>query len=142
MFKRFQITFDAHDAPRLAEFWAVALGYILQPPPPGFETWDDFADSIDMSAEEREAISAVVDPTGEGPRLLFLNVPEAKSAKNRVHLDVNVTDGLQGDDRQAAIDAKVAELTAQGASYQATRSEWGGTWVVMLDPEGNEFCVV
>ena len=142
MFNAFQITFDARHAPALAEFWALAVGYIIQPPPPGFESWEEFADSIAMPPEDRESISAIVDPNGDGPRILFLNVPEAKTAKNRVHLDVHVTEGLEGIERDRVRDEKVAQLVQAGATYVDKRSDYGPAWVVMLDPEGNEFCIV
>ena len=141
MFKGFQVTFDARHAPSLAEFWALALGYIIEPPPPGFESWDAFADSIDMPPEDREAISAIVDPAGQGPRILFLNVPEEKTAKNRVHLDVRLPQGLEGSEREKVRDEKVAQLVGAGATYVDTRSDHGPAWVVLLDPEGNEFCL-
>lgn len=78
MFDRFQVTFDAHDALSLATFWAVALDYIIQPPPQGFDSWDDFADSINMSQEERNAISAIVDPAGRGPGSFSSTCQKAK----------------------------------------------------------------
>lgn len=141
MFGGFQVTFDARHAPSLAEFWALALGYIIEPPPAGFESWDAFADSIDLPQEDREAISAIVDPAGQGPRILFLNVPEGKIAKNRVHLDVRLPQGLEGSERDKVRDEKVAQLVGAGATYVDMRSDHGPAWVVMLDPEGNEFCV-
>ena len=71
-----QVTFDAADPQALAEFWAAALDYILQPPPAGFESWDAFADANDILEENRNDLAAVVDPEGEGSRLLFQRVPE------------------------------------------------------------------
>jgi hypothetical protein len=84
-----QITFDANDVDRLAEFWADALGYVLQPPPDGFDSWEAFLDERGIPEEERGQLAAIVDPAGVGPRILFQLVPEGKVAKNRVHLDVN-----------------------------------------------------
>lgn len=66
-----QVTFDAHDPGKLAEFWALALGYILEPPPKGFDSWPDFARSIDLPEDQWNDYSAVVDPDGKGPRLYF-----------------------------------------------------------------------
>ena len=91
-----QVTFDCADPDKLARFWAEALDYILQPPPDGFDSWDAFLESIGVPEDERDTASAVVDPDGQGPRLLFQVVPEGKSAKNRVHLDVNVGGGRRG----------------------------------------------
>lgn len=126
-----QITFDAADPPSQAEFWALVMGYVLQPPPPGFDTWNDFADANNIPEENRNDFGAVIDPDGTGPRLLFLKVPEGKTAKNRMHLDV-VHDDPEG---------HVAALVAAGATKVEERSEFGSTWTVMNDPEGNEFCV-
>ncbi len=138
----FQVTFDAANPQRLAEFWATALGYVLQPPPPGYDTWDAFADAIDMPAEERDSIAAVVDPNGVFPRVLFLKVPEGKTAKNRVHLDINVGDAsLDERTRTERRRAKAAELREIGAVEVEERADSTSSWTVMLDPEGNEFCV-
>jgi hypothetical protein len=128
-----QVAIDCQDADLLADFWAKALDYILEPPPPGFDTWEAFAVANDIPLPEQGAIGAVVDPDGVGPRLLFQRVPEKdKLAKNRVHLDIRSRDRRE---------AKVAELLVAGGKELARVSEHGSTWVVMADPEGNEFCV-
>jgi hypothetical protein len=134
-----QITFDAHEPARLAEFWALALEYIVQPPPPGFPDWETFAESIGIPPEEYDRLSAVVDPEGAGPRLLFQKVPEAKEVKNRVHLDVNVSAG--SDDRRAAARSHAEKLQAAGARLLREVDEPAGWCLVLQDPEGNEFCL-
>lgn len=133
-----QVGVDANDPPRLARFWALALGYVDQPPPPGHETWEAFAASVGMPAEALDDYAALVDPAGTGPRLLFQRVPEPKTAKNRLHLDVGVG-GPEHD--QALVEAHVARLVEAGGRVVDRRSEHGDTWVVMADPEGNELCV-
>ena len=138
----FQVTFDAADPMTVAEFWAEALGYIVQPPPEGFDSWDAFADSAGIPEEDRDNLAAVVDPDGAGPRLLFQKVPEGKAVKNRVHLDVNVTErGSSEEERRTVIDTEVARLVAIGATRLKDFNEPTGTWTVMRDVEGNEFCV-
>jgi hypothetical protein len=127
-----QITVDARDPRRLAAFWAVALGYVLQPPQPGYLVPSG-------SGSGTEQYTAIVDPTGLGPRLLFQRVPEPKSLKNRVHLDVNAGHGAT--DRRAAVRAHVAQLVAAGATVQREMQEQSGWWIVLTDPEGNEFCL-
>ena len=89
----FQVTFDAHHPPSLAEFWALALQYIIQPPPPGFDRGTPSSMQLEIPEERREDRAAVVDPPGEGPRVFFQRVPEGKTAKNRVHLDVSISGG-------------------------------------------------
>ena len=126
-----QITFDAAQPIAQAEFWALALGYVAQPPPPGFDSWEDFADANNIPEERRGDFGAVVDPEGNGPRLLFLRVPEGKTAKNRMHLDVMAADP----------EAHIEALIAAGATRVAEHAEFGTSWTVMQDPEGNEFCV-
>ena len=128
-----QVTFDCSDPGRLAEFWASALGYVLQPPPPGFASWPEFLTSIGVPESDFNTRSAVVDPDGKGPRLFFQQVPEPKAAKNRVHLDVNV-----GRDN---VDAEVARLVGEGATVVREHEGAGERWVVMADPEGNELCL-
>ena len=137
------MTVDAEDPVALAEFWAFALGYILQPPPEGFDMWEAFADALDLSAEERERYAAVVDPNGVGPRVLFQRVPESKTVKNRWHLDIDIVDhSLPQDQQDRSREARIASLVERGATEVARFDEPGGKWVVMTDPEGNEFCVL
>jgi hypothetical protein len=117
---------DAADPHRLAAFWAYALGYV---PEPGYDDPDG---------------ASIVDPDGAGPAIGFLRVPEGKTAKNRLHIDIRVAGGPPWEmaDRERLIRAKVTELAAAGAAV--VREESYGErlgHVVMLDPEGNEFCV-
>lgn len=141
----FQVTFDAHDPASLARFWAVALEYVVQPPPPGFDSWEDFAHNASIPEEEWEDFSAVVDPQGEGPRVFFQRVPEGKTVKNRVHLDVNVGGGSRVDEatRRSRVEQHAARLVELGASILARHEQpaFEEFWIVMQDPEGNEFCV-
>jgi hypothetical protein len=87
--------------------------------------------------------SAVVDPDGAGPRVFFQRVPEPKQVKNRVHLDLNVGGGLQADpqEKRARIAAEAERLVAAGAARQKEFEEGREYWLVMQDPEGNEFCI-
>jgi hypothetical protein len=144
MSKEVQITFDCADPNALCLFWVEALGYHQQPPPPGFDTWDAFLDSVGVPPEERNSRSAAVPAEGEGPRLLFQRVPEGKSAKNRVHLDVRAAPGLDGDQRMAALEAEAERLVALGATRLRRfepGTELSAGFIVMTDPEGNEFCL-
>jgi len=78
------------------------------------------------------------DPTGVAPRLSLLQVPEPKTAKNRLHLDLRVSGDGTPEQRWSCVKTEVARLAAAGA---ATVQEFSGHHVVMTDPEGNEFCV-
>lgn len=139
----FQVTFDANDPSRLADFWALALDYVIQPAPPEFDSWDDWAEHMGIPRANWNDARALVDPAGEGPRLFFQIVPETKVAKNRVHLDVNVGGGpgVAEDERRGSVDAKVAQLVEAGATVAGPVEQRGEYWVVLHDPEGNEFCV-
>lgn len=136
----FQVTFDCADPAGMAEFWGTALGYKLQDPPPGFDSWEGWLREQGIPEEQWNSMSAVVDPAGEGPRLLFQRVPEPKSVKNRVHLDLNV--GLPRDEgsRSRVLDAS-ERLQGLGATKLREAEERGEFWIVMQDPEGNEFCL-
>ena len=139
-----QITLDCADPACLAAFWAEALGYRLQDPPPGFASWDQALDAMGVPADRRNDASALVDPDGAGPRVFFQRVPEPKQVKNRVHLDVRAAPGLQGDARMAALETEADRLVAVGAirlrrHEPAPPLEAGH--LVMADPEGNEFCL-
>lgn len=137
----FQVTFDANDPARLAEFWTEALGYIIQPPPPEFDSWDDWATAMGIPEENWNDARALVDPDGTGPRIFIQKVPEAKTAKNRVHLDINVAPGKPPEEGWPLLEQRAEELVALGASRGAKFEEHGGYWIVMADPEGNEFCL-
>ncbi len=145
MANSFQVTFDAADPEKLAEFWADALGYVLQPPPPGFETWEDFATEVGIPEAQWGDLAAIVDPEEQGPRVLFQKVPEGKTSKNRVHLDVNVGGGRETPpaERRSNIDEAAVRLIGAGATKVETHedAERGEYWIVMLDPESNEFCI-
>jgi hypothetical protein len=112
------ITFDCADPYLLAQFWSEVTGYGEEP-------------ENGNHPDDPEAL--IVSPDGSH-RLLFIPVPEGKSAKNRVHLDLRP----EGTTR----DAEVDRLTALGATLHEDHRKPDGTgWVVLTDPEGNEFCV-
>ena len=117
---------DAIDPQFVARFWAGALGYVSEP---GFDGPDS---------------ASIVDPDDRGPAIGFLRVPEGKTAKNRMHIDIRVAGEPPWDmaDREQLIRTKVDELLLAGATW--IREEFYDDHlghVVMLDPEGNEFCV-
>lgn len=107
------LVLDCTDPDQLADFWSEALGY----------TTLGGADSYVM----------LIDPHGVRPKLLLQAVPEVKSSKNRMHLDIETPD----------VDGEATRLESLGARRleSAIRSEHGTNWVIMADPEGNEFCV-
>jgi hypothetical protein len=114
-----QVTFDCANPAALAAFWAEVFSY----PPPA------------MLDADRAIIG---DPDGVQPSLLFQRVPESKIVKNRVHLDVHVGDGPG---RQPQIDTEATRLVGLGARQLHPVTDDAGYFVVMQDPEGNEFCL-
>jgi hypothetical protein len=138
-----QVVIDCADPGRLSTFWATALGYKLQDPPDGFATWDEFLTKVGVPEEERNNASAIVDPDGAGPRIYFQRVPEGKVVKNRVHLDLNVGGGQQTpiEERKQRVGAEVERLKGEGATVVRPMEQHAEYWVVMQDPEGNEFCL-
>lgn len=142
----FQIVVDCAEPDPLARFWAVALGYVLEPAPEGYDGWDAYWREVGVPEDELgQGADSIVDPTGAGPRIWFQQVPEPKSVKNRLHLDVRASRGRADalPARRAAIDARVTELVALGATRLRVLSTDGldHYGVVLQDPEGNEFCV-
>lgn len=107
------VAIDSVDPAALSRFWAGVLGYT--------HIDDDDPDEI-----------FIVSSDGRGPRLLFLRVPEGKSIKNRLHLDLRPED-------QAIEVARVVELGARRVDIGQGDDK---SWVVLSDPEGNEFCVL
>ncbi len=107
------VSIDANDVELVARFWCNAAGFNLN------------GNGMPYFAELLHADKAI-------PRFLVIKVPETKSVKNRVHIEFAVDD----------VDEERERLEAQGASFETDR-EWGSTrWIVMRDPEGNEFCLV
>ncbi len=106
------LTLDCRDLDVQTAFWCGALGYEL--------------------AGGARQYRALVHPAGTQPKLLLQQVAEPKSAKNRLHLDLHVADA----------ETEAARLEGLGATRSTRVDEFGLHWVVMLDPEGNEFCVV
>jgi catechol 2,3-dioxygenase-like lactoylglutathione lyase family enzyme len=139
-----QVTFDCGDPAALAGFWCDVLGYVVQSPPPGFDSWEQALEAFGVPPERRNDASAAVDPHGVRPRFFFQKVPEGKTAKNRLHLDVRAAPGLEGEARMAALEARCEELVARGAT-RVERHEpsppMAGGHIIMQDPEGNEFCL-
>jgi len=146
----FQVVIDCADPARLAEFWIEALGYTKEAPPPGFESWEAALTAWNVPESDWNMLASAVPPGYDRkaehtarPRLLFQRVPESKAGKNRIHLDIRAGErGLDGEVRFAQAKARAAELEALGAKVVAEFDEGQmGRWIVMQDPEGNEFCV-
>jgi len=98
----------------------------------------------DLPREDWGDYASRVDPDGVGPRLFFQRVPEPKTAKNRVHLDLSVVGGGRGtppEESRALIAAAVERAVTAGATKVREFDEPTGYWVVLQDPEGNEFCL-
>jgi predicted enzyme related to lactoylglutathione lyase len=108
------LTFDCADPVAVATFWAAAMGYEL----------DDDSD---------ETGAYIADPSGRTQGMFFQRVPEAKTAKNRVHLDVRPTKSMA---------VEVERLTGLGGTERGLIEVEGSFWTQMRDPEGNEFCVL
>jgi Glyoxalase-like domain len=142
---RWTLTFDCSDVETMVQFWRVALGYVDPSPPVGWTSWEDWLRDQDVPEEERGDGDGLDDPDGVLPDISFLKVTEPKTAKNRLHLDLQVSGGRHLDQalRRQRIEAEVERLLRAGATV-LRRDEPRGVLdhVVMADPEGNEFCVV
>jgi len=128
----------------MVRFWAAALGYEVEPPPPGFATWDDWRRDIGLP-ESYLGISAdsIIDPAGGGPRIWFHALPDTKTVKNRLHLDIHASGGrdLPLEARRQQVDAEARRLCDLGATQTVVMATEGMDHyaVGMRDPEGNEF---
>ena len=141
---RFQLVIDCVEPEPLARFWAAALRYVLEPPPAGFATWDDYYRDLGVPESNLGlGTDCIVDPDGGGPRIWFQVVPELKTIKNRLHLDVHVGGGraVPLATRKERVDAEARRLAGLGATIVAPLSDEGLDHyaVAMKDPEGNEF---
>jgi len=135
-----QVTFDCADPHGLAEWWAETLGWQVEPQDEAFirRMVEEGHASEDETTIHRGSLvwragAAIVDPEGTGPRILFQIVPEGKSVKNRVHLDVRIGD----DDPQRVRE----QLVARGARPIGQGRQGPHSWTTFQDPEGNEFCL-
>ena len=118
------LTFDCTDALVVGTFWSAAVGRPLDP-----KASSDFA-AIGFAGRRDQAGWAPVE-SEQGPTWLFVKVPEPKTAKNRMHLDLASPDP----------EAEIVRLVGLGATRVADADEYGYRWTVMTDPEGNEFCI-
>ena len=110
---KWELVLDCADAERIADFWAAALGY------------ERYGSS--------DPYRSLIDPDGASPKLILQTVDEPKLGKNRMHLDVHAAD----------IEAEAERLAGLGATRLRSEPfvEAGTSWILMADPEGNEFCV-
>jgi hypothetical protein len=155
--QQFQLTMDAANPQALGAFWAHALGYIEEPAPEGFDRWEAALTAWGVPEEKWNDGYAIVDDSGSRPRIFFQRVPEPKTAKNRLHIDIESgardSAKLQAANGQSATEfvnrkdwtvlrSTAADLVELGASVQLEFNDpEDGEWIVMHDPEGNEFCV-
>jgi len=138
----FQITVDSSDPHTLADWWAETLGWEVEPSDEAFirrMISEGYASEDDTKTHNGVLVwkegAAIRHPDGlqRAPRVLFQLVPEKKSVKNRVHLDVRIGT----DDVEATVD----KLVARGAQFIHRGQQGPHSWVTLADPEGNEFCV-
>jgi hypothetical protein len=140
----FQVAVDCADPHTLADWWADALGWVVEPSDEpfirkmvseGYATEDDTA--THHGALVWKTAAAIRHPDGpeRGPRkrILFQQVPEPKTVKNRMHLDIRV-----GADN---VEAEVKRLTDNGATFLHRGQEGPHSWITIADPEGNELCL-
>ncbi|HET8990346.1 MAG TPA: VOC family protein [Acidimicrobiales bacterium] len=135
----FQLTLDCLDPHAQARWWSGLLGYEVHDAHAVVTTLLEsgelpLEDVVEVGGRRafRDA-AAASDPVGARPRLYFQRVPEPKSAKNRLHLDVRV--------RPSDLEAEVERVVALGASFVEFNRQGEHRWAVMRDPEGNEFCL-
>lgn len=140
---RIQVVFDCRDPAGLSRYYAEALHYKLQDPPRGYVSWQAFLKDQGVPEEEWNSASAIVDPEGKGPRIYFQQMDTPKLGKNRLHVDINASGGLRVslDERRVQVNGEVERLQKLGATKDHELEEAGEYCVIMLDPEGNEFCV-
>jgi catechol 2,3-dioxygenase-like lactoylglutathione lyase family enzyme len=134
------VTFDCADPDRMSAFWAAVLGYEKRDFP---EDMRQMLRDAGLTDDDLATRGLAEDPAGVGPRLFFHRVPEGKTAKNRMHLDINSADGRRAE--PAEVDAEMERIVALGATVIRKQDTTWGPWpeyhYVMADPEGNEFCV-
>jgi len=140
----FQVVVDSAEPHKLADWWAEALGWVVEPSDEAFirrmieqghATDDDTTTHHGVLVWREGAAIRHPDSPEQGPRkrILFQLVPESKQAKNRVHLDIWVG--------QENVDGELERLTARGATFLHAGQQGPHRWVTIADPEGNELCL-
>ena len=147
MTTKWTMTIDCADPSLVARFWCTALGYLEADPPKGWESWEAFLTDQNVPAEEWNDGAGIADPNGVLPSISFLKVPEPRTVKNRLHLDLQVSGGRAEPQhlREQHIRTTAATLIAAGATVVRevpvdNTTTLDHLW--MKDPEGNDFCVV
>ncbi len=107
---RYQLVIDCADPELMVRFWAAALGYEVEPPPPGFATWDDWRRDIGLPESYLgTGADSIIDPAGGGPRIWFHALPDTKTVKNRLHLDIHASGG-----RDLPLEARRERVDSRG----------------------------
>ncbi|MFG1818860.1 VOC family protein [Kribbella sp. NPDC049174] len=147
MTTKWTMTIDCTDPALLARFWCTALGYEEAGPPKGWDTWEAFLRDQNVPEDEWNDGASLADPNGVLPAISLLKVPEPRTMKNRLHLDLQVSGGRAEPQalREQRIRAFADTLIAAGATvvHEVTKDaspDLDHLW--MADPEGNDFCVV
>lgn len=140
-----QVVFDSHDPFAIGEFWCAVTGYVRETPPEPHTTWEETFVAWGLPESEWNSANVIVDPSGKGPRIYIQRVPESKACKNRLHLDVRVAPGVHGQEGMEKLQAEAERLVGLGAEIagrvEPDDSNGDKGWIVMRDPEGNEFCL-
>ena len=136
----FQVAIDCSSPHELADWWAEALGWEVEAQDEAFirrMVGTGPASEADTTTHRGKLVwmagAAIISPLPDRPRVLFQQVPEAKTGKNRLHLDVRV-----GPDRR---EAEIARLVSLGATELWRAAQGPYEWATLADPEGNEFCL-
>lgn len=144
----FQLVINCVGHPeRLARFWAEALGYVLEPPPAGFATWDEWRRAVGLPESwQGRGTDCLIDPEGAAPRIWIQVVPDPKTTSNRLHIDIHASGGREVaiEERKKRVDAEARRLCALGATLLSDLGEElepgvDHYAVALEDPEGNEF---
>lgn len=154
----FQVALDTADPHTLADWWAAALNWEVEPSDEDFiRRMVDGGLATDADTTRHRGVlvwreGAAIRPPdgappGPGSRIYFQRVPEPKTVKNRMHLDVYVGGGACGAkaeperSQRDRLEAELARLVAAGATYLHRGQQGPHTWVTIADPEGNELCI-
>jgi hypothetical protein len=123
MTAKFQLVIECADPEPLAGFWVAALGDEFEPPPDGYDNWDDYWRAVGVSEDELGlGLDRIVDPAGRGPRIWFQVVPEKKTLKNRLHLDITVSGG-----RANPIETRRRLVDAEARDWKRSAPPWSGS---------------
>lgn len=137
--RRWQLVITTSDPARAAQFWRHALGYVAQPPPTDYPTWDDYAADHGIDLAQGTDVEVAIDPTGAAPRIMF--VRDDPTSRGPISIEILTVDSAAKATSQS-IRTEADGLRSAGATHLRTVEDQNHPWAQLLDPDDNPFRIL